>query len=280
MTQLRGRLLIVAAAVMWSTSGFFAKSPLFDGWDGATLAFWRAIFASCVLLPLVRRVSWNWQMIPMTLIFAAMNVTFLNAMVTTTAANAIWLQHTAPAWVFLFAVVWLKERVTWPDWRLLIFIVLGVGTILCGENLPGTATDTSPMGVIYGVVAGLTYAGVVISLRWLRAEDAAWLVALNHIVTAAVLAPYILTRPSLPAGEQWFYLIGLGVFQMGLPYLLFARGLRSIAGHEATGIVLLEPLLVPVWAWLAWQEIPAWWTFVGGGLILAGLVWRYLGRAG
>ncbi|HZN36276.1 MAG TPA: EamA family transporter, partial [Pirellulaceae bacterium] len=57
----------------------------------------------------------------------------------------------------------------------------------------------------------------------------------------------------------------------------FARGLRSIPGHEATGIGLTEPILVPVWVVLAWGDRPAWWTLVGGGLILVGLAVRYLG---
>src|SRR4051794_10354798 len=68
---------------------------------------------------------------------------------------------------------------------------------------------------------------------------------------------------------------GLGIVQMGLPYVLFARGLKSIPGHEATGIGLAEPLLVPLWTYLAWGDEPAWWTLVGGGLILVGLAIRY-----
>ena len=62
---------------------------------------------------------------------------------------------------------------------------------------------------------------------------------------------------------------------MGLPYVFFARGLKSVTSQEATGIGLLEPLLLPVWVYLAWSETPAPWTLVGGGLILASLVLRY-----
>jgi drug/metabolite transporter (DMT)-like permease len=70
---------------------------------------------------------------------------------------------------------------------------------------------------------------------------------------------------------------------MGLPYLLFARGVSRVTGHEAAGIVLLEPILVPVWVYLAWRHVPSyqapqWWTLAGGGLILLGLGLRYLGR--
>jgi DME family drug/metabolite transporter len=91
-----------------------------------------------------------------------------------------------------------------------------------------------------------------------------------------VLLPAGLGGSQFPAGVQWLYLAGLGMLQMGLPYVLFARGLKHIPGHEATGIGLVEPLLVPIWVYLAWGERPAWWTLAGGGFILAGLAVRYL----
>ena len=106
--KVTGRLLILVAAVMWSTSGFFAKSPFFMDWPlqldgmpvrGPLLAFWRSVFATIVLLPFVRRPRWTPKLIPMVLAYAVMNYTFLNAMTLTTEANAIWLQHTAPVWV-------------------------------------------------------------------------------------------------------------------------------------------------------------------------------------
>jgi drug/metabolite transporter (DMT)-like permease len=79
------------------------------------------------------------------------------------------------------------------------------------------------------------------------------------------------------------FLAGFGVLQMGLPYVLFARGLKMTPSHEASGIGLLEPVLLPVWVYLAWHgapnyEPPQWWTLLGGAMILAGLAWRYIGR--
>jgi drug/metabolite transporter, DME family len=78
---------------------------------------------------------------------------------------------------------------------------------------------------------------------------------------------------------QLVVLAAFGLFQMGLPYLLFARGLRSVSSQEASLISLLEPVLVPVWVYLAWGDKPAWWTLGGGGLILTGLAIRYLSVA-
>ena len=281
-----GRLLILLAAVMWSTSGFFAKAPLFADWPletggmpvrGPLLAFWRAVFASLVLLPFVRRPRWNWKLVPMVLAYAAMNYTFLTAMTLTTEANAIWLQHTAPLYVFLVGVTLFGERVHPRDGWLVACCLLGVGVILAFE-IRGQSTA----GIVYGLLGGVTYAAIVLSLRHLRGEDGAWLVFLNNAVTAILFLPFVLRNSLWPTLPQSMYLAGFGMLQMGLPYLLFARGLQRVTGHEASGIVLLEPLLVPLWVFVAWRhaptyQSPAWWTFVGAGLILAGLLIRYTG---
>jgi drug/metabolite transporter, DME family len=269
-----GRLQIVAAAVLWSTSGFFAKAPLFADWPGPVLAFWRAVFASLLLLPKICQPRWSWGLIPLVAAFALMNYTYLTAMVVSEATLAIWLQNTAPAWVFLIGVCWLRETVHRRDWILLGLAMTGVGIILSFE-LRGSA----PAGVVYGLLAGASYAGVVVMIRQLRDQNPFWLISLSLVGTALVLSPWALASGLWPQGRQWWYLIAFGMLQMGMPYVLFARGLKSVPGHEAAGIALLEPLLVPVWVFIAWRhhpsyQAPAWWTVLGGSLILAGLIIR------
>jgi drug/metabolite transporter (DMT)-like permease len=271
----RARLLVLAAAVMWSTSGFFIKAPYFRGWPGPVLAFWRAVFACLVLWPLVRKPRWSWKLVPMTVLFAGMNYTYLTAMVKGSAANAIWLQCTAPIWVLLIGVLMFGERAVWRDWLMVAFAAAGVGLILAYE-LRGSEWDA----VVWGLASSFFYAGVVLSLRQLRDFDSVWLAALNHLVTAIALAPLAFASSHFPNGIQWLFLAGLGIVQMAVPYVLFARGLKRIPGHEATGIGLIEPLLVPIWVYLAWGDEPAWWTLVGGALILVGLAIRYLEPAG
>jgi drug/metabolite transporter, DME family len=271
---LRARLLVLAAAALWSTSGFFVKAPYLAGWPGPVLAFWRAAFACVVLWPLVRRPQWSWKLLPTTATFVAMNYTYLTAMAKGSAANAIWLQCTAPVWVLLIGVFVFREKAVWRDWLLVAFAAAGVAVILHYES-----QGESLEAVLWGLASGVFYAGVVLSLRQLRHMESAWLVALNHLVTAVVLTPFAFGTAHFPSGVQWLLLAGLGIVQMGLPYVLFARGLRHIPGHEATGIALLEPLLVPVWVYLAWGDKPAWWTLVGGGFILVGLAIRYSSTA-
>jgi len=271
------RLLVLTAALMWSTGGFFVKAPYFVDWPGPVMAFWRAAFACVVLLPLVRRPQWSWKLVPMAAIFALMNYTYLTAMAKGSAANAIWLQSTAPVWVLLVGVLLFGERATRRDLALVLFSAAGVGVILFYES-----RGASLEAVLWGLASGVFYGGVVLGLRQLRSMDSTWLAAMNHLVTAIALSTFalgpLINQESLtpfPGGIQWVFLAFFGMFQMGLPYILFARGLRSIPGHEATGIGLLEPILVPLWVFLAWGDKPTWWTLVGGGLILIGLAVRY-----
>jgi drug/metabolite transporter, DME family len=270
-TVSQARWLILVAALLWSTSGFFVKSPDLAGWTGPRLAFWRAMFACLALWPLVRQPSWSWRLVPMMVLFVGMNYTYLTAMEKGSAANAIWLQCTAPVWVLLVGVLVFGERAIVRDWLMVTFAVLGIGIIVYFESY-GVALEA----VAWALASSFFYAGVVLSLRQLRGFNAVWMAALNHLATVVVLAPLAFADLDFPRGNQWLYLAAFGILQMGMPYVLFAHGLKRIPGHEATAIGLIEPLLNPMWVLLAWGDRPAWWTLAGGVCILIGLAVRYL----
>lgn len=284
---------VVLAAILWSTNGFFAKAPFFTDWPltvegpggiplpvrGPILAFWRAVFAIVILLPLVRRPSFHLVMIPMTLAFGVMCFTFLCAMTFTTEANAIWVQNLGPTIIFAVGVSCLGEKSSAADWAALVCSTFGVLLILgCEWTWGGGA---SVVGLIYAFVSALCYAGVVLGMRVLRDEDSAWLIVANHLVAVLLIGPYALYETQAwPTLGQWVALAAFGMLQMGAPYFLFARAMRTISGHEAAGIGLLEPVLVPIWVWLIWSslptyEAPQWWTYAGAFFILGGLVLRY-----
>ena len=87
--------------------------------------------------------------------------------------------------------------------------------------------------------------------------NAVWIVAVAHLFTACAILPAMVYLDVWPSGSQWLVLAAFGFIQMALPYVFFARGLQSVTSQEATGIGLLEPLLLPVWVYLAWSEVPA-----------------------
>jgi drug/metabolite transporter (DMT)-like permease len=295
---LTGRLCIVAAALLWSTSGLFTKAPLFDDWPleqrAVLLAFWRALFAGLSILPLVRRPSWDWRIAPLVACFACMSLSYMAAVTLNTAGNAIWLQSTAPLWVLLYTLILCRRQridgqsiraqdIERRDLSTLAFAAAGLGLILIFELSRGSGSgslDQSRWGVMFGLTAGACYGAVVMFLSALRRLDATWLVALAQLGTAAVLAPWALSLGREPNLWQMVTLAAFGALQIALPYLLFARGLRSVPSQEASLIGLLEPLLVPAWVlFVLGNDETRWWTAAGGGLILAGLASRYLPRA-
>ena len=273
--KLAGRLWVLAAALMWSTGGLFAKLPIWDDWplevQGPLFAFWRALFAALVLAPTIRRPRFSGYLVPLALVFTFMNITYLLALTRTTAANAIWLQSTAPWWVFLISVFLLRKPVVGRDLIPLVFGGVGVGTILFFE-----VRGQAQFGVACGLVSGIGFALVLMLMRKLRSQNAAWLVALNHAVAALALLPWVIYVGRWPSLGQLVVLAGFGALQMAIPYTFMLRGLRSVSSQEAVAIALIEPVLNPLWVFLFGLETPAWWSMIGALLILIGLVLRYV----
>jgi drug/metabolite transporter (DMT)-like permease len=283
---IRGRLLVVLAALLWSLSGGFTKiltqqstfhigdSPV----PGLAIAFYRALFAGVALLPLVRRadVSFRPLMLGMAACFAVMNALFVLAMALGSAANAILLQYTAPMWMYLASVWWLGER---ADRRSSVSLAIGLAGIAI--IIAGAGGEAGMAVIAIALGSGVAYAGVILCLRVLRDASPRYLTVVNHLASALALVPFLwwLAPPS-PAPVQLLILFLFGFVQMALPYWIMARGLRVVSPQEAGTITLLEPLLNPVWAYLVapQTEAPTAATFAGGACILGALAWRYWPR--
>ncbi|MGB7343360.1 MAG: DMT family transporter [Pirellulaceae bacterium] len=280
----RSRWLVVIAALLWSTSGFFAKAPWFDDWPletrGVSLTFWRAVFAAITVLPFVRRPTFRPAMIPMSLCFTAMVYSFIVAMVAGSETTTIWLQYVGPAWVAVGGILGLGDRPKKRDAIMLALSVAGILFIMSMEfTVGGGTTSVWPVGL--ALFSGLMYAGVMLSIRHLRGVNVAWMGLVNHVACVTLLAPLVIGQTVMPHGSQWIALFALGAIQLAIPYMLFAWAVREIESNEASLITLIEPLAVPLWTFLAWRNhvayrAPDWWVLVGAGLIAIGFIWRYL----
>lgn len=294
------RACLVLAAVLWSLGSLFMRlvqQPALIGWSEPGLAplpiaFFRALFAGLVMVPLLRRadVRFDPRMGLMVVTFAVMSGVYLTAMGLGKAGNAIFLQNTAPFWLYLFAVFALGEPGDRRGWTAVLLGLAGAVVIVGGNwprDLPADEQRTAVGVLALGLASGVVYAGVVLFLRALREYSPAWLVFLNHAGSAAALGVFLLLAPDeltgwtgFPTARQLALLAVFGAVQMALPYWLFARGLRTVGPAEAGIITLLEPLLNPVWAYLVTPatDTPNAPMFLGGGLILAALLWRYAPR--
>src|SRR5262245_16302287 len=196
----QGRLYVLAAALLWSTSGAFTKILTRETHfhlnepeiHALQIAFYRALFAGLFFVPFLRRseLSFRPMMIPMVVCFAIMNASFVAAMKLGTAANAILLQYTAPMWMYL-GCVWLLGETS--DRRSLL--AFGIGLIGIAVIVAGGWDGEQLPGVQLGLLAGFTYAGIMLCLRVLKDASSRWLTAINHLFSAAVLIPFVWSLP-------------------------------------------------------------------------------------
>lgn len=278
----QARLLIIAAGVLWSLSGIFAKAlsqptafqlnePTVHPW---TIAFFRATFAALALSPLllgVRPPQPSKPLAAMMICFAIMSALFITAMVIGSAAGAILLQYTAPLWLLLAGVFWFGETIERRDMWLMAGGLTGIAILVAGN----WGRD-NPWAVAAALGSGLTYAGVVLGLRYLRDQPSAWLTVLNLLASAALAAPFA-GRYGWPTTGQMWWLAAFGVVQLALPYWLMARGLKHVSSFEAGLLTLIEPVLNPLWAFLVSPktETPSAATLLGGAVIVGSLAIRY-----
>jgi drug/metabolite transporter (DMT)-like permease len=252
------RGLVIICALLWSTSGAFAKAPWFDNWPvetrGQGLAFWRAVFAVLAVAPFVRQPQFNLALIPMAGCFSLMVGSFLMSMVMGSEATTIWLQYIGPTWVGIAGYLGLGDRPRRADLPMMCMSSAAVVFIIAMQFwLGGESLQLQAAGL--ALFSGVMYAGVVISLRHLRTLDPAWLGLVNHSATVIVTAPFVIHALPIPQGAQWLAILFLGVVQIAIPYLLFAAAVKRMESAEASLLTLIEPIAVPIWTAVCWGHL-------------------------
>jgi drug/metabolite transporter (DMT)-like permease len=257
----RHRLSILAAALCFSTGGAAIKACGLTGWQVASFRSGIAALALLLFIPAARQ-RWSWRTSVVALAYAATMICFVLANKLTTAANTIFLQSAAPLYILVLAPLVLKERIARSDLGLMAAIVAGV------------ASAPRPFaGNVLAALSGVTWAALLLGLRWLqRAEDAAAGSGLVAVVAGNLLAFALALPLALPVtvstAVDWTVLGYLGVIQIGLAYVFLSYGFRHVPAFEASLLILLEPALNPVWAWIFQDEVPGGWALAGGVLIL------------
>ena len=265
----RGRLLIVAAALLWSLAGVFIK---FLDVPPLTIVFYRSCFAFVVFTPFVRRVQWriNRPVVISVLTYTAAISSFVSANKLTTAANAIVLQYTAPIFVFLFSRFVLGETISKVNGFALLAGMLGVAVISLDS-----AGEPEMAGVVLALVSGVLFAAYMINLQHTQQVNPTYLTWINNAFCALSLL-FVVSSQLTVTVNQLVILVVMGAVQLGLPYFLFSKGLQSVSLQEASLIALIEPVLNPIWVALTVGEIPSTATLSGGAMILIGLGVRYV----
>jgi drug/metabolite transporter, DME family len=267
----KARLQLAAAAVLFSTGGAAIKATDFTAWQTAGLRSGIAAIAILGLAAEARR-GWSRRAVIVGVAYAACLTLFVLANRLTTAANTIYLQSTAPLYLALLAPWLLKEPTRRQDLGFMAAIGLGLALFFLGTETPGATAPDPVRGNLIAVASGLFWAITVCGLRWMGAAGGAHGTA-AAAVTSGNLTAFLVALPfALPLGHHslvdWTLVAYLGIFQIAVAYIFVTRAIALIPALEASLILLIEPVLNPVWAWIVQGERPGPWALIGGAVIL------------
>jgi drug/metabolite transporter (DMT)-like permease len=260
--QRRGALAMAICAVLWSSGGLFIKIV---EWHPLAIAGVRSAVAGLVILAAVGRPRFTFSVdqILATVFHTGTMVLFVASTRTTTAANAIFLQFTAPVYVAFLGWWILGEKPAGHHWAALAAVGIGMGLLFRDQIGSG-----GRLGNILGAASGVSFGLFSVFMR--RQKDGSPLesLLLSNLLTVLIGIPFY-TKAVPTDGISWAAMAALGIFQTGLSLLLFTRAIKRITALSAMLISSLEPLLNPVWVFWVTGERPGVWGVLGGLVILA-----------
>jgi drug/metabolite transporter (DMT)-like permease len=260
--------LLLLCVTLWSTSGVLIKESTLPA---LAIVSGRSLLAAGVLALYIRRPQWTWSVAQVggAVAQAATFVLFVMATQMTSAANAILLQYTAPLWVALFGAWYLKERPQTIDYVTMGLIAVGMllffGDSLAGDNL---------LGNLLAVLSGITMAWMTLFLRKQKNGSPFETVLLGNILAGVIGLPFLLT--ATPTTLDWGILVFLGIFQLGIPFIMYGYAITRLPALEVVLISTLEPILNPLWVFLVNGETPSPLALAGGGIVIFAALLRGL----
>ncbi|MBK8303175.1 MAG: DMT family transporter [Pyrinomonadaceae bacterium] len=262
--------LVVIAVLFWSTGGMFIK--LATNLDAYQVTFFRSLLAGLTVLIITRKngLRINGFGVIASIIYATLLFLFVWATKHTTAANAIFLQYTAPIYILVLAPFVIGEKFHIRDLITVVFCIAGMSLFFVGDLTIGDY-----QGNIAALGSGI-FLGLYIML--LKHPKAA---GMNSVITV-IYGNFLLALLTLSSGiaalptATWrdYAAVGfLGIFQIGIAYILFIKGVTGgTRPLDASIIGFIEPLLNPVWVFLFIGERPSNWAILGGSIIIATVI--------
>ncbi len=255
--------MLLGAAFLWSTGGFLIKLVDLSSFQIAGL---RSLITASMLLVVIKKPTLKFSLnkILGAIAYASMSIFYISATKMTTAANAIMLQYTAPIYIAIFGGWMLRERATKKDWVTILFVIFGM-VLFFFDDIGGGMLK----GNIIAIFSGVALAFNTIFMRRQKDENPLENVFWGCILTFIVTSPFSFTK--MPDTKSIVGLFLLGIFQLGVSYILYSKAIKKVPALEATFISLVEPILSPIWVFLAVGEIPGFFSVIGGIIVLTAI---------
>ena len=276
-SKFSGYLYVATAAIIWGSNGVIVNLVPYDG---QTVAFFRVLFASLTLLPVVLLTrkpevisvarSWaSWKVMLSLGSLLALGWTLLfQSMKLIAIADAVFLNYTAPIFATLLVPLFLKEKLEKSTLLALAISVAGILLISFQQGLH-IGGDQNQLGIILGLLAGLAYAGfIILSKRALSSFSSQVVAFYSCAVASIVLFPFVIGTDFSPNVTQLVLLLVLGGVNTGFAVTLYLKGLGMIKAQKAVVLTYLEPASAVVFGFLFLAQSPTPLMLAGGFLIL------------
>jgi drug/metabolite transporter (DMT)-like permease len=268
-------LQMLLCAALWSTAGIFIK---LIPWNSFVIAGVRSFFAAAVVglymiavkMPLTFTKKSVFTGIALWLTFSC----FVCANKLTTAANAIVLQFSAPIFIMLFSAVLFKRKFSRADVTAVIFTMIGISLFFCDQLTSGHL-----LGNIVGIFSGVTMAIMYIGVGSGQGPERMTGVLIANTLTFLVGIPFIIATEPAFSLMPVVYIAILGVFQLGISYILLAKAAEHCPPLACSLLGALEPLLNPLWVFLFDGEAPGAFALAGGAVVILTItLWSIYGE--
>ncbi len=258
-----GYLYILLSAVLFSLAGILIKKLT---WSSYAINGIRNFFALLIMSAYLKRIHHklviNRVVLLGALINLLMNFTFVLATKLTSAANAIVLQFTEPIFLILFLMIFWKYK---PDRRAVITCLAVTAGILC--FFFDKITYDGMVGNLIAIVSGALYA-LVFLLKKMKNADFESSILLSQSISFIIFMPWYFQETDF-AVSNFIYIILLGVFQMGIAYVLLAKGLNLVSPVAASLTSTIEPVLNPIWVAIFYGEFISPIAMVGAVIVIS-----------
>ncbi len=271
-----GVAFVLGATLCWSTSGILLRIIDVSEW---TAVFWRSSFLA---LAMTAYVLWRYRSrapqavralgisgVVVAALIAATFILYVMAISLTLVANALVLMSAAPLVAASFGWLLLGERPRIHTVMALAVASGGVLVMLLGPREAAFA-GTARLGDLLALGVALCFGLAIVLMR--RAKHVDMVPAMGLAGVFAALAALPFAALASPSPTDFALLAGMGVFQLALGFLLFARGAPLLTPAEVGLLTLVEVVISPLWVWIGVGEVPGQTTFLGGGIILGALV--------
>lgn len=263
----KGLAAIIIAAILWSTGGVLIK---LTSLNAIQLSSIRSLFAALTFLAIFKKraIIINKAGLLNAIFYAGILVLFVTATKMTTAANAIFLQYTAPIYVLIFEPIINKTKYEKINIISSLFCFLGMGLFFFDQLTPGHL-----VGNIIALISGIAFALFLLGVRKNSDEYQYSTVFYGNIIIT-LIGLYSVAGIHNIGFNDAVYTIYLGVFQIGIAYAFFNFGLLKVQAIEASLISMIEPVLNPVWVLIWYGEKPGSYAIAGGIIILLSITFR------